>query len=252
MTNVILLKNPSIPTDPYEVKFRSENYIPKFIPLLTHGHVDKQATITYLQSQEFSKIGIFIITSQRAVEILRECIDELDEVSRCNILKKTGYTVGPATYKILREVGFHDVRGGDDAGNGAKLAQLIMEDVKEKSESMVFFTGEIRKDTIPRILLGKGYDLIERVIYKTSVCDDVVEKFDLVKDDGGWLIFFSPQGTESIVAYLKENKQGWKVASIGPTTEEYLLENDITPEVVAPKPEPNSLFGAIEKIDCIE
>ncbi|EGW32730.1 uncharacterized protein SPAPADRAFT_60084 [Spathaspora passalidarum NRRL Y-27907] len=251
MTNIVLLKNPSIPTDPYDIKFSSENYTPRFIPLLTHGHVDKQSTIAYLQSREFSQVGIFIITSQRAVEILRECIDELDESTKVEIFKKTGYTVGPATFKILREVGFSDVRGGEDAGNGAKLAGIVMEDVQDKSEPMIFFTGEIRKDIIPRALIGQGYNLSERVIYKTSGRDDVVEKFNTVKNQGGWLVFFSPQGTETFVDYLKEgqNRQKWKIASIGPTTETYLLENGITPEVVAAKPAPNSLFDAIVKID---
>lgn len=280
---VILLKNPSAPYDPYHDLLLAKSYNPQFIPLLHHTHRDKAQTIAYLTSNEFMKhTDYFIITSQRAVEMLRECIEEIDQNDvmryhhRQKILSKVGYTVGPATYKILKEVGFVDVRGGVDAGNGSKLADLIMAQVYPNT-NIVFFTGEIRKDIIPRKLIdiGRFEHFKEFVMYKTGERDDIIDKFSAIVDDGcsnvnvngggddgatksgGWIVFFSPQGTKKIIEYLKQLSDSggnsvtkrWKLASIGPTTEEYLLSNGLTPDTIAAKPDAASLVEGIIKCD---
>ena len=253
MKNIILLKNPSIPQDPYQIKFSTE-YNARFIPLLTHTHKDKSNTISYLTNDEFiNNIPIFIITSQRAVEMFNECIEEIDFEIRKKIYLKSGYTVGPATFNILKNSGFKDVRGGEKAGNGSKLADLIINEV-DINTPIVFFTGEIRKDIIPKKLINFGYNLKEFIIYKTQNREDIVENFNQVKLlNQGWIVFFSPQGTKEIVEHLRScdgnNNTNWKIASIGPTTEEYLLEYDIKPHVIATKPEPESLFQCIYKYD---
>ncbi|KAL6449895.1 HEM4 Uroporphyrinogen-III synthase [Candida maltosa Xu316] len=260
MTNIILLKNPTTPTDPYLTKF-SSIYTPHFIPLLTHTHKHKSKTLAYLTSLTFLSIPIFIITSQRAVEMFNECISELSDEIREIIFSKTAYTVGPATCEILKRSGFRDVRGGEDAGNGSKLVDFIINDNQPINDTrMVFLTGEIRKDIIPRKLIGLGYNLEEFVIYKTEKRDDIIENFnsvvnDVVRcdDDCCWVIFFSPQGTEVIVDYLRNRKDGkkWKIGVIGPTTEEYLIDCDLKPHVIASKPTPDSLFDCIYNYDRV-
>ncbi|KAG5419241.1 HEM4 [Candida metapsilosis] len=261
---VILLKNPSTPSDPYHDLLLSKSYNPHFIPLLHHEHKDRAQTIAYLTSKQFLEdTSHFIITSQRAVEMLRECIDAIsdnDQGSRTisKILAKVGYTVGPATFNILKQVGFDDVRGGIDAGNGSKLADLIMDEVTPETK-VVFFTGEVRKDIIPRKLIdvGKFSQFEEFVMYKTCERDDIVDKFNgIVEGDGvssGWIVFFSPQGTKDIVEYLKRprntGEKRWKLASIGPTTKEYLLSHGLTPDTIAAKPNAASLVEGILKCD---
>ncbi|RCK54520.1 Uroporphyrinogen-III synthase [Candida viswanathii] len=251
--NVILLKNPSVPEDPYDAKFTTSHYAPHFIPLLTHTHTNKHLTTAYLSSTEFlDHCDVFIITSQRAVEMFHECLCRIPAATRARIYAKVGYTVGPATYSILKGCGFVDVRGGERAGNGSKLADLISGEITREAR-VVFFTGEIRKDIIPKKLCGLGYDLKEVVIYKTECREDIVERFErlMMGLELGWIVFFSPQGTKEIVEHLRRESGGrrWKIASIGPTTEEYLLGYDIKPNVIAEKPEPESLFQCIYKYD---
>lgn len=266
MTNVILLKNASIPSDPYDIKFSNSNkYKPNFVPLLTHRHKDKSQTLSFLISDEFlNNIPIFIITSQRAVEMFKECIEELNHDIRQRIYQKIGYTVGPATYKILKSVGFKDVRGGDEAGNGSKLADLIKQDtIGRENIPMVFFTGVIRKDIIPRKLIDSGYNNFQEfILYQTGdrldIIDNlkkVIHSLDKGKDnDDVWIVFFSPQGTKEIVNYLIDrdgdsNQKNWKIASIGPTTRDYLKDFDLSPHVIAPKPDPEALFETIFQYD---
>ncbi|WLF79574.1 uroporphyrinogen-III synthase [Lodderomyces elongisporus] len=270
---VILLKNPSTPTDPYEALLQAKNYSPKFIRLLTHEHKDKSLTKQYLTNHAFLKdTQYFIITSQRAVEMFQECIEEIrqdailgnhEENVVETILSKTGYTVGPATYSILKKVGFKDVRGGIDAGNGAKLSDLIINDIKDVNTKIVFFTGEIRKDIIPKKLTTPvpceflGFSQFEEfVMYKTMERDDIIDKFQELHAEmngQGWVIFYSPQGTRDIVKHLKQNiregKKYWKLGVIGPTTEEYLIANDLKPDVVAQRPDAESLCSAMIEFD---
>lgn len=257
---VLLLKNSSVPSDPYEERLTSLGYQPTFIPLLTHTHFDKSETIQYLESAEFiNDVDVIIITSQRGVEMLDECLQSVDGGIQAKICQKIAYTVGPATYGILQRMGFSNVRGGNQAGNGLKLAYLINEELTSQQynseRKMIFFTGEIRKDILPKTLKGMNYNLVEKVIYKTAHRDDIVANFNQKwvggsGSDSDWIVFFSPQGTESIVRHIQLDSRVYRIASIGPTTEEYLLQNGIRPDVVSAKPDAVSLVSSIEDFCC--
>lgn len=248
--HILMLKNRTIPLDPYVEILEANGSSAEFLPLLHHGPVCINATVTYLSSNEFlDKVSKFIITSQRAVEVFRDCLEQIEEKTALaaeKIRSKTGYTVGPATEKILQENGFRDVRGGSHAGNGSKLAEIIMEDTKDSTQQIVFFTGVIRKDVIPVKLKAHGYNVKEEVIYKTEPRRGILNDFQKCCEKKiDWIVFFSPQGTEDIVRDLKHSlfSLQTKIASIGPTTEEYLRENGLAPAVVAKKPTASSLFA---------
>ncbi|CAH2353581.1 uroporphyrinogen-III synthase [[Candida] railenensis] len=252
----ILLKNKTTPSDPYEEIISSHEHKSHFIPLLNHSHLDKSEIVQHLISSSFVEdTYAFIITSQRAVECFNECISMItDEEIRQKLFNKPGYTVGPATADILAKSGFLDIRGGLHAGNGSILSDIIIDDLSPptREKKLLFFTGEIRKDIIPKKIKKAGFDLKERVLYRTESRDDIVNNFEeccsnLHPTGDNWLIFFSPQGTETFVEYLvnSENKLNFKVASIGPTTQLYLEENGVVPCVVATKPTAPSLIEVI-------
>lgn len=251
-----MLKNKTTPVDSYHEIFSSQGHLPEFIPLLNHGPVSVEETTEYLCSKHFlEETDRFIITSQRAVEVFHLCLGEIsqrNEEMAARIRSKVGYTVGPATEEILKANGFSDVRGGSHAGNGAVLADIILNELapEERSQRIVFFTGRIRKDIIPVKLKGQGVNVEEVVIYKTEckhgIIDDFLHRCEKPVD---WIVFFSPQGTEAIVEHLREKEQETlkhtKVASIGPTTEEYLVSKGIHTHVVAAKPTALSLLECL-------
>lgn len=250
MNHVLLLKNQTVPRDPYFEVFSNE-YHTTFLPLLTHTHTNRSATLEYLQSPEFSSTEALIITSQRAVEILVQLLAELP-AAVVGAIKQDHivYTVGPATSKVLHDAGFTQVRGGEKAGNGSKLADIIIAD---GIGQLVFFTGETRRDIIPVKLNLVGIPLVEKVIYRTESRDDIIPLFNewvnKVETSEGikWVVFFSPQGTELIVEYLQGYKGvDYRIASIGPTTEEYLLKNGLVPHTVSSKPQAHTLFDEIQ------
>lgn len=253
--SVILLKNATVPFDPYEKKFSENSIDTYFVPLLTHSPINHGEIVKFLTSGEFlNEFGALIITSQRCIESLDIVLSKIEDSNKRQlILQKPAYTVGPATFDVLSRLGFKDIRGGIHAGNGSILSDIIINDelYKDGNKKILFLTGEIRKDIIPRKLLAARFDLKELVAYRTEVMDDVVSRYatlynELVENEKDkWIVFFSPQGTEYITEHLKNQCSDFKIASIGPTTESYLLENNITPDFVAKKPNADSLFEGI-------
>lgn len=247
---VLLLKNKTTPQDLYQEVFLSNGHNPIFVPLLNHAPIDILQTSAYLTSDDFlTSVDRFIITSQRAVEVFHEClalIGAKEPAKAAQITSKIGYTVGPATEEILRENGFSDVRGGSKAGNGSKLADIILQEVEDPTKKIVFFTGVIRKDIIPVKLKNAGICLEEIVIYKTEPKEGIIDNFiSCFRTKIDWVVFFSPQGTEEIVEHIKQGKvdlKGARIASIGPTTHEYLCNSGIESRATALKPTASSLF----------
>lgn len=251
---LLLLKNKTTPVDPYHEVFQESGHCPEFLPLLNHSPISLLSTAEYLLSPEFLEdTKAFIITSQRAVEVFHACLEQIDRQdprSSAVIRSKIGYTVGPATEKILKDNGFTHVKGGSKAGNGSKLADLIINDINDRSQSIVFFTGVIRKDIIPVKLKENHLKVKEIVIYKTEPREDISKNFHLLcKDEVHWIIFFSPQGTEGIVQFIRSSPcfKSVRIACIGPTTHEYLCENGIATHVVAKKPTAESLLSGLQE-----
>lgn len=254
---VVMLKNKTTPRDAYEDLFTECGHDAHFVPLLNHDPVSIEDTVCYLTSDAFLKeTPRFIITSQRAVIVFHECLDRISaqDPSTANIIRsKIGYTVGPATEKVLRDKGFTDVRGGAEAGNGAALADIILLECSGADFPIVFFTGMIRKDIIPVKLRNNGFSVNEVVIYKTAPKPDILDNFKILcHHHVDWIVFFSPQGTDDIVHHITTEKPHslayTKFASIGPTTQDFLVSRGIHPHVVASKPTAHSLLDSLAGI----
>lgn len=248
---VVFLKNKKDPEDPYELHFRSLNYETKFVPLLEHEYVNGEELSRYLTSAEFSAVDALIITSQRAIGAIVTHLEALDDEVKLTLQSKPVYTVGPATAKELAIYGFTDIRGAEDAGNGKVLADIIL---SESLQTFVFFTGEIRRDTIPTKLRGANRELAEKIVYKTlDKSDTSTDCLDAIRaNPDSWIVFFSPSGTEQILQLLKDSHhqegtgmEGTKLACIGPTTYDFLVSKGFEPSAVAERPDPISLVEAI-------
>lgn len=251
---VILLKNKTVPRDSYEEVFLENSADPLFVPLLCHTSVDSDGLLEYLSSEEFQQIDSVIITSHRAVEAVNAQLEKLDEIAKTALRSKPMYTVGPATAKVLREAGYTDIRGADRAGNGSILSDIILEDFKDSRErKLVFFTGETRKDIIPRkIAANSDLLLVEKAVYKTDSLENITEVFNQAwseassTDTRPWVVFFSPSGTEAVISHLDSlNRDHYRIASIGPTTEEYLASKGFKSDHTADKPTAQSLLAGL-------
>lgn len=240
--NIVFLKNKTEPRDKYWEEAERYNYQSiTSVNLIEHNNLPNQLLQLLNDTQYLTNLKYIIITSQRTVECLYyNILNTISPEVRQALLSKTVYTVGPMTAEFLVRCGFKNVKGSD-TGNGNKLADLIHDELRgDYDDEILFLVGVIRKDTVLKKLTSFGYKVRELVTYETLDLTDNLERFvDSMKTDSiNWIVVFSPQGINEILDYLKDSEKSRSclVASIGPSTTEFLLANGIEPAVTSSKP----------------
>ncbi|MTH17932.1 uroporphyrinogen-III synthase [Flavobacterium sp. LC2016-01] len=179
-----------------------------------------------LQKQELTKAGIevieadFIKTENKPFELknLNESLIFTSQNAVYSVLSnpeseklktKNVYCVGLKTKILLSENGFNVVAYTGYASDLAEIITLIY-----RNESYTFFSGNLRRDTLPNALKEAGIKLNEIQVYDTSL------QPQKIKTAVDAILFFSPSGVES---YLKENTIKKETCfCIGETTAEAL------------------------------
>lgn len=124
---------------------------------------------------------------------------------------KNVFCVGIKTKALLEENGFNVIVYVDYASDLAEIITLIY-----SNESYTFFSGNLRKETLPKALKETNIQFNEIQVYETTLTPHKLE----IPVEG--LLFFSPSGVES---YLSENKIKKEVCfCIGETTAEALFQ----------------------------
>ncbi|KAH0538507.1 hypothetical protein FGG08_004894 [Glutinoglossum americanum] len=232
------------------------------------------------------RYGGLVFTSQRAVEGFVGVIDadrETQPPLAC-LIKTPIYVVGPATSRTLSSIPSVSPSQilGAHTGNGEALARFILshyttlypgerreEELERDNEipPLLFLVGEQRRDIIPKILGSNKITVDELVVYETGVMESFEEDLKAVLEDTGeriagvggvrWAIVFSPTGCEAMLRSLhlldpeeraQQEKMGRKtlVATIGPTTRDFLRDNfGFEPDVCAASPSAESLGDGI-------
>ncbi len=158
-----------------------------------------------------------IFTSQNAVlsVLQHEKIDQLKS--------KNTFCVGLKTKALLEEHGFNVMAYTGYAQDLAEIIALVY-----GNESYTFFSGNLRKDTLPDALKQAHIKFNEITVYETLLTPEKINS----KVDG--ILFFSPSAVDS---YLRENKiKDETCICIGNTTAEALEINKIKNIVIANQP----------------
>ncbi|MCJ1457033.1 hypothetical protein MMC28_007399 [Mycoblastus sanguinarius] len=305
---LLLLKSasPNPPLDAYTKHFTStysHTYAPHFVPVLTHTLLPDpliKLLLTHLtpnQSREERPLfpyGALIFTSQRAVAAFASALNAPPVQRKLQALSELRlrlYTVGPATASSLLPVRdkylpLCGIYGGEEAGSGEVLAGLMLgkgergynscvesKDGDGRRRSMLFLTGEKRRDVIPRTLMApelgdERIQVDEMVVYQSGELEDFEFHFQqmLVQTEPKsmqevrWVVVFSPtagkgmlrglgwldEGTGRLMRDIRGRKT--YVACIGPTTREYFeKEFGFVADVTAAKPSPEGVRRGIER-----
>lgn len=174
--------------------------------LLNEGFSVTEANFIKTESSDFDLKGInenLIFTSQNAAQsVLLH--------PKCSALKtKNVFCVGLKTKALLEENGFNVAVYVDYASDLAEIITLIY-----SNESYTFFSGNLRKETVPNALKETKVNFNEIQVYETTLTPQKIKK----AVDG--ILFFSPSAIES---YLMENKIKNEICfCIGSTTAEAL------------------------------
>ncbi|WP_310377385.1 uroporphyrinogen-III synthase [Flavobacterium sp.] len=175
--------------------------------LLDAGFSVNEANFIKTQNLDFDLKGIkanLIFTSQNAAQsvLLHPKAEDLKT--------KNVFCVGIKTKALLEENGFNVIVYVDYASDLAEIITLIY-----SNETYTFFSGNLRKETVPKALKEANIQFNEIQVYETILTP---HKLNIAVEG---ILFFSPSGVES---YLKENKIKKEVCfCIGETTAEALF-----------------------------
>ena len=179
-----------------------------------------EADFIKTENSNFDLKGInnnLIFTSQNAAQSVLQH-------PNCSALKsKNVYCVGLKTKILLSESGFNVVAYTGYASDLAEIITLIY-----SNESYTFFSGNLRKETLPKALSEANVKYNEIQVYETTLTPQKI------KNTVDGILFFSPSGVES---YLKDNKIKNEICfCIGNTTAEALEKNKVKNIVIANQP----------------
>ncbi|PVH96362.1 tetrapyrrole biosynthesis, uroporphyrinogen III synthase, partial [Periconia macrospinosa] len=231
------------------------------------------------------RYGAMIFTSQRAVEAFTQVIEDLRRDSTCSLDSFIPeslplYVVGPATARGLRALNLPCPILGEETGSGEVLAPYILKHYNSlhpgpDKPAVLFLVGEKRRDIIPKTLQSPDLPIEQRssihelVIYETGELQSFKDSFTSIwrrhaaKASGRqWVVVFSPQGCRAMLESLglidlETGQSKWQssktsqrevlIATIGPTTRDYLVQEfDIAPDVCAEKPSPEGVGEGIQ------
>jgi len=196
--------------------------------LLEAGFSVTEANFIKTENSNFDLKGIndnLIFTSQNAAQSVL-LHPQCEELKSNNV-----FCVGMKTKAFLEENGFNVLVYLDYASDLAEIITLIY-----AKESFTFFSGNLRKETLPKALKAAKVNFNEIQVYETSLTPQKIK----TPVDG--ILFFSPSAIES---YLMENKIKNEICfCIGETTAE-ALEKTTRNIIVADQP---SVENVIEDV----
>ncbi|TAQ87596.1 hypothetical protein B7494_g4078 [Chlorociboria aeruginascens] len=249
-------------------------YEPVFVPVLEHRFLKEGLDVVrgLLQNRgigkgDGKKYGGLVFTSQRAVEAFAKLVEEGKGPGDWPYLQDIPiYTVGPATSRALRSIpqtpGLNIF--GAETGNGEALAHYMLDHYGEWYKelkikpSLLFLVGEQRRDIIPKTLMDPALSeerrihVDESVVYGTGVMESFEQDFtrrlhEMRWRSLRWVVVFSPTGCEAMLRALNmldsetgKSKPGGEtekktfIATIGPTTRDYLKTLSINSSLLSP------------------
>lgn len=157
--------------------------------LLDVGFSVTEANFIKTENSDFDLNGIkdnLIFTSQNAAQSV------LLHPKSEDLKTKNVFCVGIKTKALLEENGFNVDVYVDYASDLAEIITLIY-----SNESFTFFSGNLRKETLPKALKESKVNFNEIQVYETTLTPQKIK----TSVDG--ILFFSPSAVES---YLKDNK----------------------------------------------
>lgn len=161
-----------------------------------------------------------IFTSQNSVTSVLENLKSTETLAL--LKQKNVFCVGIKTKQLLEENGFSVIAYTGYAADLAEIITLIYH-----KEQFTFFSGNLRRDTLPEALKNAGIVFNEIEVYETVLTPQKIN----ATFDG--ILFFSPSGVES---FLKDNKINNQMCFCIGTTTANALEKYTKNIIIAHQP----------------
>jgi uroporphyrinogen-III synthase len=188
-----------------------------------------------VETKNFELNGIkdnLIFTSQNAVQSF--LTHPQFEENKSELQSKKAFCVGVKSKTILTDAGFEVVAYADYASYLAEIISLIY-----ANGSYTFFSGNLRRETLPLALKNAGIEFNEIEVYETQL------KPHKIKETVDAILFFSPSG---VASYLKDNTIKKELCfCIGETTAEALENKNIKNIIIAEFPSVENVITEVKE-----
>jgi uroporphyrinogen-III synthase len=215
----------------YKVDIEFQQFI-KVEPVIARDFRKSRISIN-----EYSAI---ILTSRNSIDHLFRLCDEL----RIKLSQETKYfciTEAIALY-LQKYIQYRKRKVFYGNGTVKELKELLLK--HKENERFLLPGSNIRTKKLPSFLEENGFNYQEAMFYKTVSAD--LKDLDLSKYD--MIVFFSPQGLNSLQENFPDFKQGdTLIAGFGPATCKSIEEAGLKLEIKAPSPEARSMATALER-----
>lgn len=129
------------------------------------------------------------------------------------------------------------------ASKTGKLADLVPSMQKHKTEKYLLVVSDVNNGADQKLLADNKINCTSAIMYRTVSNDfkpDEAFDYDM-------LIFFSPQGIESLLKNFPDFKQGdLRIAAFGAATAKSVTDAGLRLDIEAPSPEAPSMTAALE------
>lgn len=139
--------------------------------------------IDYLDFLINTNFDYYLFTSQNAVH------SYLKNSSAKKASQKEVFCIGSKTKALLETNGLNVLKV---ASNASALGKIIVEEYQKSS--FLYFTGNLRRDELPELLIKYNVRYKETEVYQTSFKNKSFER------TFGSIMFFSPSGVQSFMA----------------------------------------------------
>ncbi|XP_074615564.1 uroporphyrinogen-III synthase-like isoform X3 [Acropora palmata] len=210
---------------------RENGMKPFSIPVLSFQFDNQQQLVQKLR-EPYHFRGM-VLTSQRAVEAMERCVNDL--ISR----------------EALDKLGLEST--GHEAGSAEALVPVILHSVRQGHDPLLFPCGNLRRETIPTEMEKAGIPLDSVQVYRTCADLNIEQSLeDLIKEKGvpSYAVFFSPSGVNFTAEIVSSFTKWWskvELVAIGKTTEQAMKNKQWTVTAVADQPNTQALAQCIVK-----
>lgn len=280
MTKKIILFKKQDTIDQYHDLFLKHGYVPQFIPVLDHQSKNIETIkLILLEGPHQHNLNGLILTSHRSVQAMSEAYDLILKQGLSvteNVMNEWNqlpvYMVGPHTAKVLSQFTLFNRHSSKEdhwmiAPRASELIKPLIEQQQQQRQQggkLLFLAGDKRRDLIPTELHAAHLDFLELQSYVTCAHPDLsFNASHLLLDStaaADWFVYFSPSGLKFLLDSMdSDTKQSLfnacqsgqsKIASIGPTTSDYILNQFNFPaHVMAQEPDAQHLLDAILQFD---
>ncbi|HYM95329.1 MAG TPA: uroporphyrinogen-III synthase [Chitinophagaceae bacterium] len=199
----------------------------------------------FKQIIEWVRAGIqhIVFTSSNAIDILEQYFttENRPDFSDCKIFCLSG-----KTRVAILNTGFSEKNIVGQADNASDLAKKI---IAQKTEEVIFFCGNKRRDELPSILKEAGVIVHEIAVYET------LETPKVVTDDFDAILFFSPSAVQSFFS-VNQLKKTTICFAIGKTTAENITNFTSNRIITSEFPSQEMLIASVQNyfqnINCYE